>query len=54
MIIAAPMRFAIERRSCSSSSSPVGCDADLERALLELGDDVPDTPRQTQRAARAA
>jgi len=26
---------------------PGGVDADLERALLELGDDVPDTPRQT-------
>ncbi len=26
---------------------PRWVDADLERALLELGDDVPDAPRQT-------
>ena len=45
-MIAAPTRFAIERRFASSSPRPVGDDADLERALLELAQHVRRLARQ--------
>ena len=50
-MIAAPTRFAIERRLRSSSSSPVGAMPILSDPLLELGDEVAEPPRQAARAA---
>ena len=47
-MIAAPTRFAIERRFASSSPSPVGYDADLQRALLELAQHVAEPPRHAR------